>query len=95
VVEKGERFNVIAITVALLVISFSGELLAQELYRWLDDKKIIHFSDNFHSIPEKYRRDAEKRFFAPSPQAPAPISEDHSKRSTEPTQSPLVFPSFK
>jgi hypothetical protein len=59
--EKGTRFNVIAITVALLVIfSFPGKLLAQELYRWLDDKKIIHFSDNFHSIPEKYRRDAEK-----------------------------------
>jgi hypothetical protein len=87
VVEQGRRFNVIAITVALLVIfSFSGELLAQELYRWLDDKKIIHFSDNLHSIPEKYRHDAEKRFFAPSP--PAPISEDNSKQSAEPTQSP-------
>ena len=84
------------ITVTLLVIfSFSGELLAQELYRWLDDKKIIHFSDNFHSIPEKYRRDAEKRFFAPSPPAPAPISEDDSKRSTEPTQSPPSVPFFQ
>ena len=39
----------IAITVALLVISsFSGELLAQELYRWVDDKGIIHFSDSLH-----------------------------------------------
>jgi Aspartyl protease len=93
--EKGTRFNVIAITVALLVIfSFPGKLLAQELYRWLDDKKIIHFSDNFHSIPEKYRRDAEKRFFAPSPPAPAPM-EDNSRRSTEPTQSPPSVPFFQ
>lgn len=96
VIEKGARFNVIAITVALLVIfSFPGELLAQELYRWLDDKKIIHFSDNLHSIPEKYRRDAEKRFFPPSPPAPAAIPEDNSKRSPEPTQSPPSVPFFQ
>ena len=86
----------IAITVALLVIfSFPGELLAQEPYRWLDDKKIIHFSDNFHSIPEKYRRDAEKRYFPPSPPAPAPIPEDNPERSPEPTQSPPSIPFFQ
>jgi hypothetical protein len=96
VVEKGARFNVIAITIAVLVIfSSSGELLAQELYRWLDDRKIIHFSDNLHSIPEKYRRDAEKRFFPPSPPPPAAIPEDNSKRSPEPTQSPPSVPFFQ
>jgi aspartyl protease len=96
VIEKGARSNVIAITVALLVIfSFSGELLAQELYRWVDNREIIHFSDNLHSIPEKYRRGAEKRFFPPSPPAPAPTPEDNSKRSPEPTQSPPSIPFFQ
>jgi Aspartyl protease len=95
-IKKRAQFNVVAITVALLVIfSFPGELLAQELYRWLDDKKIIHFSDNPHSIPEKYRRDAEKRFFPPSPPALVPISQDDSQRSTEPTQSPPSVPFFQ
>lgn len=81
--------------VLMVIFSFFGELLAQELYRWVDDKGIIHFADSLHSIPEKYRRDAEKRFFAPSPPAPAPISEDNSKRSTEPTQSPPSIPFFQ
>jgi Aspartyl protease len=81
--------------VLLVIFSFSGELLAQELYRWVDDKKIIHFSDDLHSIPEKYRRDAEKRFFPLSPPAPAPTPEDNSKRSPEPTQSPPSVPFFQ
>jgi Aspartyl protease len=85
----------ISAVIVLLILSFPGELLAQELYRWLDDKKIIHFSDNLHSIPEKYRRDAERRFFAPSPPAPAPISEDNLRRSTEPTPSPPSVPFFQ
>jgi gag-polyprotein putative aspartyl protease/Domain of unknown function (DUF4124) len=79
----------------LVIFSFSGELLAQELYRWVDEKEIIHFSDSVHSIPEKYRRGAEKRFFAPSPPAPAPTPEDNSRRSTEPTQSPPSVPFFQ
>jgi hypothetical protein len=96
VIEKGARLNVIAITVALLVIfSFSGELLAQELYRWVDNKGIIHFSDNVHSIPEKYRREVEKRLFPPSRPIPTPIPEDNSRRSTEPTQSPPSVPFFQ
>jgi hypothetical protein len=58
--------------VLLVIFSFFGELLAQELYRWMGDRGIVHFADNLHSIPEKYRREAEKRFFAPSNEIPTP-----------------------
>lgn len=39
---------------------------AQELYRWVDEKGSVHFTDNYHSIPEKYRSQAEKRILRPS-----------------------------
>ena len=57
--------NSFSAVVLLLIFSFFGELLAQELYRWVDNEGIVHFADSLHSIPEKYRREAEKRFFAP------------------------------
>lgn len=34
---------------------------AQELYRGVDEKGSVHFTDNFDSIPENYRRNAERR----------------------------------
>lgn len=54
----------------LIVVGFSGELPAQELYRWVDDKGIVHFVDSLHSVPEKYRHGAEKRSIPPSRETP-------------------------
>jgi len=40
---------------------FPGGFYAQELFRWVDEKGTVHFTDNPLSIPEKYRGKAEKR----------------------------------
>jgi len=32
-----------------------------EMYKWLDEKGTIHFTDDLSTIPEKYREDAEAR----------------------------------
>ena len=74
----------VARVVLLITFSFFGELLAQELYRWVDDKGIIHFADSLHSVPETYRRQAEKRFRAPSTDFPAAIRQSESELSEEP-----------
>ena len=34
---------------------------AQELYRWVDEKGAVHFTDSLHSVPEKYRDKVERR----------------------------------
>jgi hypothetical protein len=60
--------------VLLVIFSLFGELLAQEFYRWVDDKGIVHFADSLHSIPEKYRLQAEKRLLAPSSEMPTPAA---------------------
>ncbi len=49
---------------------FASGVPAQELYRWVDEKGSIHFTDNFYSIPEKYRDKVERRRF-PSPREPS------------------------
>ena len=84
--------NFLSAIVLLIILSFFGELPAQELYRWVDDKGIIHFADSLHSIPEIYRRDAEKRLLAASRQMPTPTPQDDSNRSTESTPVQLSVP---
>jgi len=32
-----------------------------EMYKWVDDKGTVHFTDDISSIPEKYRENAEER----------------------------------
>jgi hypothetical protein len=93
--KKDIFLNFISAAVVLLMLRFPGPLFAQELYRWVDDKQTIHFSDDFYSIPEKYQRGAEKRLFAPSRSIPTPMPEDDSRQSTEPTQSPLNVEFFQ
>jgi clan AA aspartic protease (TIGR02281 family) len=31
-----------------------------DLFRWVDERGVVHFSDNLHNIPEKYRADAKR-----------------------------------
>jgi len=70
--------------VLLVIFSFFGEALAQEVYRWMDDRGIVHFADSLHTVPEKYRREAEKRIFAPSSEMSTPTPQGDSKPANEP-----------
>ncbi len=42
----------IIIFLLLLTTSFSGA----EVYKWVDEKGIVHFTDDITQVPEKYRR---------------------------------------
>lgn len=42
---------------------FAVGISAQEIYRWVEENGSIHFTDNFRSIPQKYRHKVEKRIF--------------------------------
>ena len=42
---------------------FAVGISAQEFYRWVEENGSIHFTDNFRSIPQKYRHKVEKRIF--------------------------------
>ncbi len=50
------RFLLLFIMMVVLVPSSHGEM-----YKWVDEKGTVHFTDDLSSIPEKYRQDAETR----------------------------------
>jgi len=54
-----------------------------EMYKWIDEKGTVHFTDNLSSIPEKYRQDAETR------KSPKEIS------TSQPKEEPKSIPSSK
>lgn len=49
-------------TFFLVIILIALALPASaEMYKWVDDKGTVHFTDDISSIPEKYREDVEMR----------------------------------
>jgi hypothetical protein len=71
-----------ALTIGLLTIPF---LVHAEVYKWIDDKGDVHFTDNYSNIPEKYRPVAETQRF---PQD----SKDTSPSSVEKKPTPALAP---
>ncbi|MBI3015010.1 MAG: DUF4124 domain-containing protein [Candidatus Tectomicrobia bacterium] len=54
---------------AVLPLPAGGQ---QTLYKWVDDKGTVHFSDNYYAIPPQYRSQVEQRpLGAPEGSAPA------------------------
>jgi len=55
--NKGMRFLILfTMVLAVLVSSSYGEM-----YKWVDEKGAVHFTDDLSNIPEKYREEAETR----------------------------------
>jgi clan AA aspartic protease (TIGR02281 family) len=68
----------IFIFLAVMIPSSYGEM-----YKWVDEKGTVHFTDDLLSIPEKYRQDAETR------KPPKEIS------TSQPKEEPKSIPSSK
>ena len=47
--------KVIFIVLVLLLTIFGGEVSCAEVYKWVDEKGIVHFTDDMMQIPERYR----------------------------------------
>jgi clan AA aspartic protease (TIGR02281 family) len=73
-------FPLIIIILVFLVPSSYGEM-----YKWVDEKGTVHFTDDLSNIPEKYRGDAETR--KPSKDIHPPEMEDKSL-SSPPSEAP-------
>jgi clan AA aspartic protease (TIGR02281 family) len=60
----------------LLICAFgllAGPLAAADFYRWVDEKGIVHFTDNLHNIPEN-RRATAKRIQGSAPTSSLPVA---------------------
>ena len=68
-----------ALTIGLLTIPF---LVHAEVYKWIDDKGNVHFTDDYSSIPDRYRPVAETQRFPQDPKDTSPSSVDKKATST-------------
>ncbi len=75
--------------VILLVIM--GYPAYAELYKWVDEKGTVHFTDDRSKIPEKYRYDAEPRKTPKEVSAPDKEEKPASIPSTQKPSEPLGF----
>ena len=64
-----------ALTMSLLMIPF---LVHAEVYKWVDEKGTVHFTDDNSRIPEKYGQQVEKRSLSEDPK---PITEEKKTES--------------
>jgi clan AA aspartic protease (TIGR02281 family) len=59
----------------------------QEYYRWVDEKGVIHFSDNLGSIPEKNRGDVQEERFPTSSESPGQTPQEQpGDKATVPSE---------
>jgi len=66
----------------LLLIVILGVWVASsygEMYKWVDEKGTVHFTDDLSTIPEKYHEEAETR--KPSKETPTPKPQEKFKPS--------------
>jgi clan AA aspartic protease (TIGR02281 family) len=60
----------------MIILTFLVPSSYGEMYKWVDEKGTVHFTDDLSKIPEKYREDAETR--KPSKETRSPEMEDKS-----------------
>jgi clan AA aspartic protease (TIGR02281 family) len=70
----------VAILSVLILIIFASPGYG-EMYKWVDEKGTVHFTDDISTIPEKYREDVEER--------KAPKETTAPEMKEKPTSSPV------
>lgn len=68
-----------AVLAAVLFFSSPGYSFAADILRWVDEKGVVHFTDNLHNIPEKFRATVTRikaKETPLSPEATKPVSFD-------------------
>jgi hypothetical protein len=73
------------LAIGLLTIPF---LVHAEVYKWIDDKGGVHFTEDYSSIPEKYRPVAETRRFPQDPKDTSPASVEKKATAASDTKAP-------
>lgn len=57
-----------------------------DLFRWVDERGVVHFTDNIHNIPEKYRTNATRIKTAETPRDPGPSKPTYPDKVSVPFQ---------
>ena len=71
------------IILSLIIVLGVASLTYGQMYKWVDEKGCIHFTDDLSKVPEKYRREAESREV--QEETPPPLPEDQPMPPAEST----------
>ena len=83
----------IIIYLSLLTYSLLPNLVSgEEVYKWVDERGLIHLSDDFYTIPEKFRGQVQKIIVPDSVDEPMPPSEKTPVPSIAEPEKPKVAP---
>jgi len=83
------------ILIYLSLLTFSllpTVVLGEEVYKWVDERGLIHLSDDFYKIPEKFRSQVQKIIVPDSVDEPMPPSEKTPVPSIAEPEKPKVAP---
>jgi hypothetical protein len=69
-----------ALIIAAGFLLYSAAAFGQEVYRWVDEKGIVHFTDDPTLVPEKYRGQVQQK----TPSKEPPPSQPTSSQPVEP-----------
>lgn len=84
-----------AIVVFLMILCFPLLVNGDEVYRWVDDQGVIHFTDDPGTVPEDYRSKAEVREMPGRPPARLLDEEDEGILVNEEDEGILVDDDLK
>lgn len=66
----------IAIFILVGLIGYSSVSLCQELYRWVDERGGVHFTDDLSKVPEKYQDQVQTKKPSKEPTPPSLIPKE-------------------
>ena len=83
----------ILIYISLLIFSLLPTLvLGGEIYKWVDERGLLHFSDDLYQIPEKFRNQVQKIIVPDRVDEPVQPSEKIAPPSITEPDKPKVAP---
>jgi hypothetical protein len=86
------KIKILFVSTALLLTSILA--FGQEVYRWVDEKGTVHFTDDLGMVPEKYRGQfrRERPPEEPPPAQPTPPQSIQTPKSVEGEKEPKLTP---
>jgi DNA anti-recombination protein RmuC len=57
--NRGEEMKTVLLITAILL--FASTARTDEVLKWVDERGVVHFTDNAASVPEKYRKQIDRR----------------------------------
>ncbi len=101
--RRGDQLKRILILICFLALPLVPRVASAEVvYKWIDERGLIHLSDDLYQIPEKFRDQVQKIIVPdsvdepvrPSEKIPTPSIAEPEKPKTAPVQPPSGFIPF-